>query len=53
MKKLFQKLELKKFEKLVNNKNNVLFTEGNEIQYIYNKKTNKRYFPKYNIEIER
>lgn len=53
MKKLFKQIELKKVEKLVNNKDSVLFTSGNEIEYIYNKKTNKRYYPKYNVEIER
>lgn len=53
MKKLLKQIELRKFEKLVNDKDTVLFTNGNEIEYVYNKKTNKRYYPKNNLEIER
>lgn len=53
MKKLFQKLEILKVEKLINDKDIVLFTDGDMIQYIYNKKTNKKYYPRYTMEIER
>lgn len=53
MKYLLKKIELKKFDKLVNDKNSVLFACGNELEYVYNKKTNKRYYPKNLIVIER
>ena len=53
MKKLLKKIEIKKFERLANNKDTVLFTNGNEIDYIYNKKTHKRYYPKNTLIIER
>ena len=53
MKKLLRKIEFKKFEKLVNDKDSVLFTQGNEIEYVYNKRTNKRYYPKQYIEVVR
>jgi hypothetical protein len=46
MKNILRKLEIKKFNKLANEEDNVLFTTGDEINYIYNKKTGKRYFPK-------
>lgn len=53
MKKLLRKIEFKKIEKLVNDKDSVLFTQGNEIEYVYNKRTNKRYYPKQYIEVVR
>lgn len=53
MKTMLKKLELRKFEKLVNDKDSVLFTSGNEIEYVYNKRNGKRYYPKNNLEIER
>ena len=53
MKKIFQKIELLRIEKLINNKYAVLFTDGNVLEYVYNKKTNKRYYPRYAVEIER
>ena len=53
MKKLLRKIEFKKFEKLVNDKDSALFTQGNEIEYVYNKRTNKRYYPKQYIEVVR
>lgn len=53
MKTILKKLELKRFEKLVNDKDSVLFTSGNEIEYVYNKRNGKRYYPKNNLEIER
>ena len=53
MKTILKKLELRKFEKLVNDKDSVLFTSGNEIEYVYNKRNGKRYNPKNNLEIER
>ena len=34
-------------------KDSVLFTQGNEIEYVYNKRNGKRYYPKNNLEIER
>lgn len=53
MKKIFNILEIRKFEKLANNKDTVLFTNGNEIEYIYNKKNGKRYYPKNLLVVER
>ena len=53
MKKLLINLEIKKFTKLANKDNSILFTSGNEIDYIYNKKTGKRYYPKNILMIER
>ena len=53
MKKLFKQIELKRFEKLVNDVDAVLFTNGNEIEYVYNKRTNKRYYPKNLLVVER
>ena len=53
MKKLFINLEIKKFTKLANKDESVLFTSGNEIDYIYNKKTGKRYYPKRTLIVER
>ena len=53
MKKLLKDLEIKKFTKLANDIDAVLFTSGNEINYIYNKRTGKRYYPKNTLVIER
>lgn len=53
MKKMLLKLEIKKVTKLANDTDTVLFTSGNEIDYIYNKKTGKRYYPKNTLFIER
>ena len=53
MKKLLKDLEIKKFTKLANDENTVLFTNGNEIDYIYNKVTGKRYYPKNILVVER
>lgn len=53
MKKLLKNLEIKKFTKLANDLDAVLFTSGNEIDYIYNKKTGKKYYPKHTLIIER
>lgn len=53
MKNLIKKMELKKFNKLVNNSNIVLFTQGDVIQYAYNKTTKKRYFPRFQMSIVR
>lgn len=53
MKKIFNILEIKKFEKIANDKDAVLFTNGDEIEYIYNKKTGKRYYPKSLLIVER
>lgn len=52
MKRLLIKLEIKKFTRLANNENTVLFTSGKAIDYIYNKKTGKRYYPKNTLIIE-
>ena len=38
MKKLLNKLELNKVNKLANDPDAVLFTEGNELKQIYNKR---------------
>lgn len=53
MKRVIKNLELKKFTKLANDIDAVLFTSGNEIEYIYNKRTGKRYYPKNTLFIER
>lgn len=53
MKKIFQQIEIKKIQKLVNENETVLFTQGNEIEYIYNKRTGKRYYPKYKLAVAR
>lgn len=53
MKKLLKDLEIKKFTKLANDENTVLFTNGNEIDYIYNKVTGKRYYPKNTLVVEK
>lgn len=50
---LMKKREIKKFTKLANDTDTVLFTSGSEINYIYNKKTGKRYYPKNTLIIER
>lgn len=50
---MLKKLEIRKFTKLANNTDSVLFTSGNKVEYIYNKKTHKRYYPKYELIIER
>lgn len=43
MKKLLNKLELKKINKLACDPDAVLITEGNELKQIYNKRTKKHY----------
>lgn len=53
MKKLLINLEVKKFNKLASDQDAVLFTSGNEIDYIYNKRTKKRYYPKNTLVVER
>ena len=47
------KLEIRKFTKLANDTDSVLFTSGNKVEYIYNKRTHKRYYPKYELIVER
>ena len=46
MKKLLNRLELNKVNKLANDPDAVLFTEGNELKQIYNKRTKKHYIIK-------
>lgn len=53
MKNILKKLELNKFNKLANKSTTVLFTQGNVIEYIYDKETGKRYYPKNYMEVER
>lgn len=53
MKYLIKEKEIKKFTKLANDKDAVLFTTGNEIDYIYNKRTGKRHYPKTTLVVER
>ena len=53
MKILLKKMEIKKVNKLANDTDAVLFTSGNEIEYIYNKRTGKRYYPKTTLVVER
>ena len=53
MKKIFQQIEIKKVQKLVNKNKKILFTKENEIEYIYNKRTGKRYYPKYKLAVAR
>jgi len=50
---LFKKIELRKFQKLINNKNIISFTSGDHIDYLYNKINKKRYIPKNDIIIVR
>lgn len=53
MKKLFNKRELQKFNKLANDEDTVLFTRENILIYIYDRKTKKRYYPKHTLIVER
>lgn len=53
MKTLLKKMEIKKVNKLANDTDAVLFTSGNEVEYIYNKRTGKRYYPKNTLVVER
>jgi hypothetical protein len=53
MKTLLKKMEIKKVNKLANDTDAVLFTSGNEVEYIYNKRTGKRYYPKTTLVVER
>lgn len=50
---MLRKWEIKRFNRLANNENTVIFTSGNKIDYIYDKVSKKRYFPKYELIIER
>ena len=50
---MLKKLEIRKFTKLANDTDSVLFTSGNKVEYIYNKRTHKRYYPKQYIEVVR
>lgn len=48
MKKLLEKLEIKKFNKLLKNKNIVPVSTGDELLYLYDTETGLSYYPKYN-----
>lgn len=48
MKKLLQNLEIKKFNKLLKNKNFVPVSTGNELLYLYDTESGLSYYPKYN-----
>lgn len=48
MKKLLQNLEIKKFNKLLKNKNIVPVSTGDELLYLYDMNTGLSYYPKYN-----
>jgi hypothetical protein len=53
MDKLLGKMEAKKFTKLANEEDVVLFTRENILIYIYDKKNKKRYYPKTTLIVER
>lgn len=48
MKKILEKLEIKKFNKLLRNKNIVPVSAGNELLYLYNTESGLSYYPKFN-----
>lgn len=48
MKKILKKLEIKKFNKLLKNKNVVPVSTGDELLYLYDMNTGLSYYPKYN-----
>lgn len=51
MKKLIIKMEIRKFNKICNNSNVVMFTDNNMLVYAYNKITKKRYYPKHLLRV--
>ena len=53
MSRLLSRREAKKFTKLANEDDVVLFTRENILLYVYNKKNKKRYYPKTTLEVER
>ena len=53
MNKLLNRREAKKFTKLANEDDVVLFTRENILLYIYDKKNKKRYYPKTMLVVER
>ena len=53
MNKLLSKAEAKRFTKLANDEDTVLFTRENILIYIYDKKNKKRYYPKTTLVVER
>lgn len=53
MNKLLSRREAKKFTKLANEDDVVLFTRENILIYIYDKKNKKRYYPKTTLVVER
>lgn len=48
MKKILEKIEIKKFNKLLKNKNIVPVSTGNELLYLYDTESGLSYYPKYN-----
>lgn len=52
MKNILIKKEIKKFNKLLNKKDNIPVKRGNELLYILNIKTKKAYYPSVNMIID-
>ncbi len=48
MKKILKKLEVKKFNRLLKNKNIVPVSTGDELLYLYDTELGLSYYPKYN-----
>lgn len=48
MKKILENLEIKKFNKLLKNKNIVPVSTGDELLYLYDTELGLSYYPKYN-----
>lgn len=48
MKKILKKLEIKKFNKLLKNKNIVPVSTGDELLYLYDIESGLSYYPKFN-----
>lgn len=48
MKKILEKLEIKKFNKLLKNKNIITVSTGDELLYLYDTELGLSYYPKYN-----
>lgn len=48
MKKILEKLEIKKFNQLLKNKNVVPVSTGDELLYLYDTESGLSYYPKFN-----
>lgn len=52
IKKFLMKKEIRKFNKLANKETTVLITSGEELLYIYDKKTKKKYETKRSLIVQ-